>query len=63
MKQLIAYQKTGSDKHLRDARGVLVTQWGRLNLVAVRRGAQAAGVLDRFEVILEAVHREAEGQG
>ena len=58
--KLIAFQKTKSDKHLRDARGVLVTQWGRLHLGAIRRGAQAAGVLDRFEEILEAVRREVE---
>ena len=61
--KLVAFGKTGSDKHLRDARGVLVTQWGRLDLEAIRRGAQAAGVLDRFEAILKAVHQEAEGQG
>jgi 8-oxo-dGTP pyrophosphatase MutT (NUDIX family) len=60
MEPLIAFQKTESDKHLRDARGVLVTQWGRLDLGAIRRGAQAAGVLDRFEEILEAVRREVE---
>jgi hypothetical protein len=58
--KLIAFQKTESDKHLRDARGVLVTQWGRLDLGAIRRGAQDAGVLDRFEEILEAVRREVE---
>jgi hypothetical protein len=59
--KLMAFQKTGSDKHLRDARGVLVTQWGRLDLEAIRRGARAAGVLDRFEEVLEAVRQEVEG--
>lgn len=59
--KLMAFQKTRSDKHLRDARGVLVTQWGRLDLEAIRRGARAAGVLDQFEEILEAVRREVEG--
>ncbi|MFQ5813896.1 MAG: hypothetical protein ACE5I2_12030 [Anaerolineae bacterium] len=60
--KLMAFQKTKSDKHLRDARGVLVTQWGKLNLEAIRRGAQASGVLARFEGILETARREVEGQ-
>jgi hypothetical protein len=59
--KLIAFQQTGSDKHLRDARGVLVTQWGQLNLEAIRYGAQAAGVLEQFEELLEAARREIEG--
>lgn len=58
--KLIAFQKTGSDKHLKDARGVLVTQWGQLDLQAIRRGAQAASVLHRFEEILEATRQEVE---
>jgi len=56
--KLIAYRETESDKHLRDARGVLVMQWGDLDLEAIRRGARANGVLDQFETLLEAVHRE-----
>ena len=59
--KLIAFQEAGSDKHLRDARGVLVTQWGRLDLETIRRAARAAGVLDQFEQVLEAVRREVEG--
>jgi hypothetical protein len=47
--KLIAFQSTGSDKHLRDARGVLATQWGRLNLEAIRRWAAAAGVDEPFD--------------
>ena len=58
--KLIAHRETGSDKHLRDARGVLVMQWGELNLGAIRRGARANGVLEQFEALLEAVHRELE---
>jgi hypothetical protein len=58
--KLVAFQRTGSDKHLKDARGVLVTQWGQLDLQAIRRGAQAAGVLHRFEEILEATRQEIE---
>jgi hypothetical protein len=59
--KLIAFRETESDKHLRDARGVLVTQWGQLDLEAIRRGARAAGVLSQFEKLLEAARREIEG--
>jgi hypothetical protein len=59
--KLLAFQETESDKHLRDARGVLITQWGKLNLEAIRRRAQAAGVLDQFEGIFAATRREVEG--
>jgi hypothetical protein len=58
--KLLAFQETESDKHLRDARGVLITQWGKLNLKAIRRRAKAAGVLDQFEDILAATRREVE---
>ena len=58
--KLIAHRETGSDKHLRDARGVLVMQWGELNLGAIRHGAGANGVLELFEALLEAAHRELE---
>ncbi|GAB4542811.1 MAG: hypothetical protein Kow0063_35300 [Anaerolineae bacterium] len=51
----------GADKHLRDARGVLVMQWGELNLEAIRRAAGASDVRDIFEELLEAARREVEG--
>jgi len=60
--KLIAFRETGSDKHLRDARGVLIIQWGKLNLEAVRRGARAAGTLDQLEALLEAARYGSEGQ-
>jgi len=60
--KLIAFQKTESDKHLRDVRGVLVTQWGKLDREAIRRGAGSAGVLDQFEKVLQAARREVKGQ-
>ena len=56
--KLIAFRTTESDRHLRDARGVLVTQWGELDLEAIRRNARAAGVLDLFAAILETTRRE-----
>jgi hypothetical protein len=59
--KLIAHRETGSDKHLRDVRGVLVMQWGELDLEAVRRSARASGMLEAFEDLLEAARREVEG--
>ena len=58
--KLIAYRETESDKHLRDARGVLMMQWGVLDLEVVRRSARAGGVLGQFEELLEAARREIE---
>ncbi|MHA1741020.1 MAG: hypothetical protein ACTSVD_02890, partial [Candidatus Thorarchaeota archaeon] len=58
--KLIAYRETESDKHLRDARGVLMMQWGVLDLEVVRRSARAGGVLEQFEELLEAARREIE---
>ena len=46
--KLIAFRETQSDKHLRDARGILVTQWGRLDVdadEAHRRLDEAGGVI------------------
>jgi len=60
--KLIAHQKTESDKHLRDARGVLLTQWGELDLEAGRRSARAGGVLEELEALIAAVQQEAEGE-
>jgi hypothetical protein len=55
--KLIAYQKTESDKHLRDARGVLITQWGELDLDTVRRSARVSGTLGQLEELVRAVQR------
>jgi len=35
-------------------RGVLMTQWGELDLEAVRRSARAGRVLEQFDLLLEA---------
>ena len=58
--KLAAFRETGSDKHLRDARGVLITQWGELDLATIRRGTRTAGTLDQFADLFEAVRRELE---
>lgn len=59
--KLFAFQQTGSEKHLRDARGVLVVQWGQLDLALIRHVANRSGVLAQFEQIYEAARREIEG--
>lgn len=56
--KLHAHQETGSEKHLRDARGIVVMQWGRLNLDDVTRWARAAGVEETWLALLEAVREE-----
>lgn len=56
--KLMAFRQTGSDKHWRDARGVLVTQWGQLDLDALRQQARAAGCLEQFDRLVEAARQE-----
>jgi len=58
--KLVAHRATGSDKHLRDARGVLVTQWGELDLEAIRDRARESGALELFEKLCQIVRREME---
>jgi hypothetical protein len=60
--KLVAFRETRSDKHLRDARGILATQWGRLDLGAIRRRAAAAGVGDSFDRALAIAREEIEGE-
>jgi len=47
-------------EHVRDVQGVLISQWGELNLEAIRRGARAAEMLDRLEELLKIARRETE---
>jgi len=56
--KLCAYQDTGSEKHLRDARGILVTQGDRLNLDGIHRLARAAGVETIWQALLDSVQRQ-----
>lgn len=56
--KLLVYQKTGSDKHLRDARGIVITQWEKLNLESLRHSAREEGVLKEFETLFESVRKE-----
>ena len=59
--KLFAFEQTGSDKHLRDVKGVLVTQWGYLDLELIRRAATQRNLVEQFEQLLEAARREIEG--
>ena len=56
--KLHAYQETGSEKHLRDARGILVTQGDRLNLENLHRLARAAGVEEIWQTLLQTTQEE-----
>lgn len=58
--KLFTFEQTGSDKHLRDARGVLVTQWGQLDLKLIRSMLNQRGLLPLFEQIYEAARQEVE---
>ena len=58
--KLIAYRDTGSDKHLRDVRGVLVMQQETLDLNSIRGNARASDVIEQFEELLESARREDE---
>ncbi len=58
--KLFAFEKTGSDKHLRDIKGILVTQWNQLNLNLIRKAADHRDLLGQFEQIYEAARREME---
>jgi hypothetical protein len=59
--KLIAHRETGSDKHLQDARGVLVTQWGGLKLEAIRQNARESGVSELFEELWRVIVQELDG--
>ena len=58
--KLVAFRETQSDKHLRDARGILATQWGRLDTAAIRRRASAAGVGEAFDRALAMAREEVD---
>lgn len=60
--KLVAFRQTDSDKHLRDARGVLVTLWGRLDLEHIQAGAQSLALSEQFAELWEAARSEVEGE-
>jgi hypothetical protein len=58
--KLVAHRSTESDKHLRDAQGVLTMQWGDVSLDLIRQAARLSGVSDTLEMIMEAARRAVE---
>ena len=59
--KLLAYRATESQKHLRDAQGVIMMRWESLDMESVRRACHRAGIAELFATILEAVRRDIEG--
>jgi hypothetical protein len=59
--KLHTFQQTGSEKHLRDARGIPVTQWGRLDLGSIHRWARASGMEDTWLALQEIARQETAG--
>jgi len=60
LSKLSAFQETGSERHLRDARGVLIIRGETLDVEAMRRRAQAAGILELLERTIETAGGEVE---
>jgi hypothetical protein len=56
--KLTAHRQTRSDKHLRDARGVLLMQWDSLDRDALRNGAKGAGLTEEFGRLWASVEAE-----
>lgn len=59
--KLVAHRATGSQKHLRDAHGVVMMRWDSLDIESIRRTCQRVDVGDLFETVLETVRRDMEG--
>ena len=58
--KLVAFSKTGSDKHLRDARGILVTLWEQLDLERIRTDASAIHLDEQLDKLLKTVRGDVE---
>lgn len=58
--KLIAFNETGSDKHMKDARGVLLLQWATIDLDEIRKGAQKARVVEHYDRLVVLVRKELE---
>ena len=58
--KLIAFRETDSEKHFRDARGILLLQWDTIDMDALRRGAQGADVLEYLERLIDLVRQNLE---
>lgn len=60
--KMFAFRQTDSDKHLRDARGVLATLWGTLDMEYLPVVAQTLDLEDLLGRLVEAARREIEGE-
>jgi len=58
--KLVAFSNTGSDKHLRDARGILVTLWEQLDLDKIKADASSVHLNEQLENLLKSVSWDAE---
>ncbi len=58
--KLVAFSRTGSDKHLRDARGILVTLWEQLDLERIRTDASAIGLDKQLDKLLKTIRKDIE---
>jgi hypothetical protein len=56
--KLLAFRATGSDKHLRDARGVLQIQWDYLDFVVLRKTAEAEGVRELLDTLEQSIQKD-----
>lgn len=56
--KLYAHVNTQSDKHLRDAIGILVTQWDTLNIKLLRDVAHRTDIAILFEQVYQAAYEE-----
>jgi hypothetical protein len=56
--KLLAFRTTGSDKHLRDARGVLQIQWDYLDFVVLRKTADAEDVGNLLETLEQSIQED-----
>ena len=59
--KLLAHRATESEKHLRDAQGVVMMRWDSLDMESIRRTCQGAGLADLLTMVLETVRRDMEG--
>ena len=59
--KLLAHRATESEKHLRDAQGVVMMRWDSLDMKSIRRMCQEAGLADLLTDVLEAVRRDIDG--
>lgn len=55
--KLLAFRWTSSEKHLRDARGILLIQWSQLDWPTLRRGAKDLGLQDVLDELLVEVRK------